>query len=173
MAETGSASIGLLILLLSGPSVNAISHQLYGVYDNMGDFADGMTVAERLIRCETRLAEHDARWLEHELSAGAHASAFDAHGQSPGPVEGAEETATAIIDHASDVAADTVEAVADAGEIVTDGIESAAEDAVEATEDAAEAIADASESVVPDGEGEREPANVHFLHRRWWGSKAS
>lgn len=139
----------------------------------MGDFTDGMTVAERLIHCETRLAEHDARWLAHEMSEGAHAAAFDAHGQSPGPIENAEETAEAIVENANDVAEETVAAVVDVGEIAVEDITEAADNAVEATEDAAEAIADASETVVPDGEGEREPANVHFMQRRWWGSKAS
>ena len=133
----------------------------------MGDISDGFVIAERLIQCERRLAEQEERWLAHELSEGAHASAFNAHGASPGPVEAAEETAEEIINNANDVAAEAIEGITDAGAAAVEDVTEAGEAATESTEEIAEAMSDAAESVIPEGEGEREPANVHFLHRRW------
>lgn len=137
----------------------------------MSEFSDGFALAERLIAVERRVAEFESYKVEHELSEGAHAAAFAAHGMSPGVVSDAEETAEAILENAENVVNDGIETIGDVTdegvETVEDAAEAATEGVTEIGDDTVESVAGATESVIPEGGGEREPANVHPLHRKF------
>lgn len=139
----------------------------------MEGFAAGMQVAEALQELRALIdglrLEHATYRVEHELDAGAHAAAFNAHGASPGVVEAAEETAASILDtaletleDAADAAVATVEA---AGEGAAEGTDAAVEAVAEPVAEVATTASEPVKAVADEVKPERTPHRPHALHR--------
>jgi hypothetical protein len=136
----------------------------------LGELSDGIAIADRLHALADDLSRHLQTHADHEIDAGAHAAAFDAHGQSPGVVEDAEELAEDIIETATDTADELIEAIQDTG---TEALATVAD----AAETAAEVPSEVVGSSEPEGEeeapeepqsaGERPRSNrSHILHAK-------
>lgn len=133
----------------------------------MGEFADGFNLARELSRLEALILGGHTH-LEHEGDPGAHAAAFDAHGQSPGVVEDAEELAEAIIETATEAADESIEAIHDAGTETLNVLEEASETAVEVPE---EVVSEPEPEAAPEPEephssDTKPPSRGHLLHRK-------
>jgi hypothetical protein len=135
----------------------------------LGDLSDGFAIADRLHALADQLNAHLAGHVDHEADPGAHAAAFDAHGQSPGVVEDAEELAQAILETATEAADESIEAIQDAGTETLAVLADASETAVEVPEavvTAPEPVAEEPEPEEPHSSGERAPSRSHILHRK-------
>jgi len=132
----------------------------------VSDFSDGAAMANQLRDIADRMDRHELSHADHELDDGAHAAAFDAHNQSPGVVEEAEQLAEDIIETAVETADAAIEGVQDAGSEVLAAVEAAAETPADIIDDVVTPEAEESEPV---SEGERAPAaRTHLLHRKVW-----
>jgi hypothetical protein len=133
----------------------------------LGDFSDGFTIARELHALADQLNAHLATHVDHEADAGAHAAAFEAHDQSPGVVEDAEQLAGEILETATEAADEAIEAVHDAGTETLTVLEEAAETAVEVPEEVVSTEPEPEpEPEEPRSSGERAPARSHILHRK-------
>ncbi len=135
----------------------------------MGDLGDGFAIAERFHALADELHAHLLSHTDHEADEGAHAAAFDAHGQSPGVVEDAEELAQAIIETATETADEAIEAVEDAGTETLAVIADASETAVEVPAEVVGTSEPEPEEEAPEephSENTRPPSRSHLLHRK-------
>lgn len=135
----------------------------------MEGFTAGMTFAEECHKLRAEIARVTQLLVEHDLSEGSHASAFSAHGASPGVVEEAEDTAAEIVEQALEILETATETALDTIEEAGEGAAEVADTAVEAvTEPAAEVATTASEpaqAVAEEAKPERSPHRPHALHR--------
>jgi hypothetical protein len=135
----------------------------------LGDFSDGFQIAGELHDLAARLDAHLQTHVAHETDEGAHAAAFEAHDQSPGVVEDAEELAAAIIETATETADDAIEAVQDAGTETLAVIADASEEAVEVPSEVVGTSEPEPEPEAPEephSSDTKPPSRGHILHRK-------